>query len=125
MNTPKNLLYTKDHEWVDLKENKSTIGITDYAQSQLGDIIFLELPSVGDKINAGSTLGEIEAVKTVSDIFAPISGTVLAINEKLEESPELINSDPYGEGWLIKVEISKIEGKDQLMDSLSYIEFVK
>jgi len=125
MNTPKHLLYTKDHEWVDLKENKSTIGITDYAQSQLGDIIFLELPSVGDKINAGSTLGEIEAVKTVSDIFAPISGTVLAINEKLEGSPELINSDPYGEGWLIKVEISKIEGKDQLMDSLSYIEFVK
>lgn len=124
MNTPDHLLYTEDHEWADYKDNSVTIGITDYAQSQLGDVIFVELPDVGDSISAGDSFGEIEAVKTVSELYAPISGTITAVNENLEDSPETINSDPYEDGWLIKIEPSKPEEKDELMNFLSYEEFV-
>ena len=100
------------------------IGITDYAQSQLGDVIFIELPDVGDEINLGDAFGEIEAVKTVSELFAPISGTITEVNEALDDSPEKVNSDPFDEGWLIKVTPSNPEEKDELMNFLSYEEFV-
>jgi glycine cleavage system H protein len=124
MNTPDHLLYTEEHEWADYKDDVVVIGITDYAQSQLGDVIFIELPDVGDEINLGDTFGEIEAVKTVSELFAPISGTITEVNEALDDSPEKVNSDPFDEGWLIKVTPSNPEEKDELMNFLSYEEFV-
>ena len=104
MNIPEKLLYTKEHEWVKKEDGKVTIGITDFAQSQLGDIIFLELPEVGQKIVFGEPFGEIEAVKTVSELYAPINGTVIEINEDLEDNPDNINQDCYGSGWIVKVE---------------------
>ena len=124
MNTPDHLLYTEEHEWADYKDDVVVIGITDYAQSQLGDVIFIELPDVGDEINLGDAFGEIEAVKTVSELFAPISGTITEVNETLDDSPEKVNSDPFDEGWLIKVTPSIPEEKDELMNFLSYEEFV-
>ena len=124
MNTPDHLLYTEEHEWTDYKDDVVVIGITDYAQSQLGDVIFIELPDVGDEINLGDAFGEIEAVKTVSELFAPISGTITEVNEALDDSPEKVNSDPFDEGWLIKVTPSNPEEKDELMNFLSYEEFV-
>jgi glycine cleavage system H protein len=123
MNTPNNLLYTKDHEWAKYDGDEVTIGITDFAQGQLGDVIFVELPEVGEEINAGDTFGEVEAVKTVSELFAPISGTICAVNEDLENSPDKVNGDPYGDGWLIKVTPSNPDEKDELMNFLSYEEF--
>lgn len=124
MNTPDHLLYTEEHEWADYRDDVVVIGITDYAQSQLGDVIFIELPDVGDEINLGDAFGEIEAVKTVSELFAPISGTIIEVNEALDDSPEKVNSDPFDEGWLIKVTPSNPEEKDELMNFLSYEEFV-
>jgi len=124
MNTPDHLLYTEEHEWADYKDDVVVIGITDYAQSQLGDVIFIELPDVGDEINLGDAFGEIEAVKTVSELFAPIYGTITEVNEALDDSPEKVNSDPFDEGWLIKVTPSNPEEKDELMNFLSYEEFV-
>ena len=103
MKVPENLLYTKEHEWISKKDNVVKVGITDFAQSQLGDIIFLELPEVGDQIIAGESFGEIEAVKTVSDLFMPISGEISSFNEALEDAPEKVNEDPYGEGWMIRI----------------------
>ncbi|MFQ5636929.1 MAG: glycine cleavage system protein GcvH [bacterium] len=112
MNLPEELYYTSEHEWVRLDGDKATIGITDYAQSELGDIVFVELPAVGEMTTQGEPFGTIEAVKAVSDLFAPLTGEVVAINTKLEESPELVNSEPYGEGWLIKLKVvdAKAEG---------------
>ena len=124
MNTPDHLLYTKDHEWANFKDNEVVIGITDYAQSQLGDVIFIEIPEVGLELTMGNAFGEVEAVKAVSELYAPISGTITAVNEELEDSPDIVNSDPYGNGWLIKVAPSNPEEKDELMDSLSYEEHV-
>jgi len=124
MNTPDHLLYTKEHEWADFKENEVTIGITDYAQSQLGDIIFIEFPEVGQELNAGDTFGEVEAVKTVSELYVPVSGTIIEINEKLEDSADLVNTDPYGDGWLIKIKPTNVNEKDHLMNFSSYEEFV-
>jgi glycine cleavage system H protein len=124
MNTPDHLLYTKEHEWADFKENEVTIGITDYAQSQLGDIIFIEFPEVGQELNAGDTFGEVEAVKTVSELYVPVSGTIIEINEKLEDSADLVNTDPYGDGWLIKIKPTNINEKDHLMNFSSYEDFV-
>ena len=124
MNTPDHLYYTEDHEWADYKNDEVTIGITDYAQSQLGDVIFVELPEVGDEISAGDSFGEIEAVKTVSELYSPISGKIVAVNEALENSPEIVNSDPYGNGWLVKISTSNPDEKDELMNFLSYEEFV-
>lgn len=124
MSVPNHLLYTKDHEWVEFKEEYAIVGITDYAQSQLGDVIFVEFPEIGEDLHSGSSFGEVEAVKTVSDLFAPISGKVLSVNEEIEDTPDLVNSDPYKKGWLIKIFPSKFEEKDGLMSSEEYKSFI-
>ena len=120
MTIPEKLLYTKEHEWVKKEDGKVTIGITDFAQSQLGDIIFLELPEVGQKIVSGEPFGEIEAVKTVSELYAPINGTIIEINEDLEDNPDNINQDCYGSGWIIKVELDGALDKDNLLNHKNY-----
>ncbi|MBZ0180512.1 MAG: glycine cleavage system protein GcvH [Melioribacteraceae bacterium] len=120
MNIPENLKYTNDHEWIKVDGTTGTIGITDYAQSELGDIVFIDIDPDLLEINNGNSFGSIEAVKTVSDLFAPCSGKVIEINSKLEDEPQLVNSDPYGNGWLIKIEISNPSELDNLMDSESY-----
>ena len=124
MSVPNHLFYTKDHEWVEFKEEYAIVGITDYAQSQLGDVIFVEFPEIGKDLNSGSSFGEVEAVKTVSDLFAPISGKVLSVNEEIEDTPDLVNSDPYKKGWLIKISPSKHEEKDDLMNFEEYKSFI-
>jgi glycine cleavage system H protein len=106
MNFPEKLKYTKDHEWILIEGGIGTIGITDYAQGELGDIVFVELPAVGKEVEAHKPFGNIEAVKAVSELFAPVSGVVTAVNVDLEKTPELVNSDPYGKGWMVKVKIS-------------------
>ena len=103
MNFPQNLKYTNEHEWIRVEGDIAYVGITDYAQEQLGDIVFVDIPTVGETLEAGETFGTIEVVKTISDLFLPVAGEVLEQNEALEENPELVNKDPYGEGWLIKV----------------------
>ena len=120
MNIPEKLLYTKEHEWVKKEDGQVTIGITDFAQSQLGDIIFLELPEVGQKIVSGEPFGEIEAVKTVSELYAPINGTIIEINEDLENNPDNINQNCYGSGWIIKVELDDALDKDNLLNHKDY-----
>ena len=125
MDTPNKLLYTKEHEWANFDNKDVIVGITDYAQSQLGDIIFFETPELGSIIRMGDTFGEIEAVKTVSELYAPISGKIVSINDQIEKNPEIINSDPYGEGWLIKISPSDKNEKEKLIDHKSYIEFIK
>ncbi len=120
MNIPQNLKYTNDHEWIKVEGNIGIIGITDYAQGELGDIVFIDIDPDLQEINNGDSFGSIEAVKTVSDLFAPCSGKVVEINSKLEDEPQLVNSDPYGDGWLIKIEISDLSELDNLMDSESY-----
>ncbi len=124
MNTPEHLFYTKEHEWANFKDNEVIIGITDYAQSQLGDIIFIEFPEIGDQVNAGDSFGEVEAVKTVSELYAPVTGTVLEVNENLEDSADLVNSDPYVDGWLIKIKPTNLNEKDDLMKSAAYKELI-
>lgn len=124
MNIPNKLLYTEEHEWADFSGEDVTIGITDFAQGQLGDIVFLELPNIGDEVVLGIPFGEIEAVKTVSELFAPISGTVTMINESLEETPEKINQDCYGEGWLIKIRPKNPLEKENLLTSVQYSELI-
>ena len=124
MNTPEHLFYTKEHEWANFKDNEVIIGITDYAQSQLGDIIFIEFPEIGDEVNAGDSFGEVEAVKTVSELYAPVTGTILEVNENLEDSADLVNSDPYGDGWLIKIKPTNLNEKDDLMKSAAYKELL-
>lgn len=124
MSVPNHLLYTKDHEWVEFKEEYAIVGITDYAQSQLGDVIFVEFPEIGEDLNSGSSFGEVEAVKTVSDLFAPISGKVLSVNEEIENTPDLVNSDPYKKGWLVKISPSNYEEKDGLMNFEEYKSFI-
>ena len=125
MKVPENLLYTKEHEWISKKDNVVKVGITDFAQSQLGDIIFLELPEVGDQIIAGESFGEIEAVKTVSELYAPINGTILEVNEDLEDSPDNINQDCYGEGWIIKVSYEGNLESDDLLDYNAYSSLIE
>ena len=125
MNTPEHLFYTKEHEWANFKDNEVIIGITDYAQSQLGDIIFIEFPEIGDEVNAGDSFGEVEAVKTVSELYAPVTGTILEVNENLEDSADLVNSDPYGDGWLIKIKPTNLNEKDDLMKSAAYEELIR
>ena len=124
MNNPDNLFYTKEHEWVTLKDNKAVIGITDYAQGQLGDVIFIEFPKVGQEVNTGDVFGEVEAVKTVSELYAPVSGTIIELNEELENSPDLVNNDPYGDGWIIKISPNNPNERDELMNFLSYEELI-
>ncbi len=121
---PNHLLYTKEHEWIEFKDDLAIVGITDYAQSQLGDVIFVEFPEIGANLDIGSSFGEIEAVKTVSDLFAPISGNVISINDEIENTPDLVNTDPYGEGWLIKMSPTKNEQKEELMDADEYKKFI-
>ena len=125
MSTPKELKYTKEHEWVSVDNNIATIGITDHAQGQLGDIVFVELPDVESQIKQDDTFGVVEAVKTVADLFAPVSGRVTEINVSLEESPDLINSNPYESGWIIKVAIDDLEEYNNLMSSEDYEDFIK
>lgn len=125
MNNPDNLKYTKEHEWILLEQKIATIGITDYAQSQLGDIVFVELPDLDDEVKQDGTFGVIEAVKTVADLFAPVSGKVIEINLDLEDSPDLINSDPYGAGWIIKTQIENNDEIAALMSSSEYQEYIK
>ncbi len=120
MNVPAELKYTKDHEWIKVDGNAATIGITEFAQGELGDIVFVDINSDLTEITLGNPFGTIEAVKTVSDLFAPCNGKVLEINSKLEDQPELINNDPYGEGWIIKIELSSLQELEVLLDSTSY-----
>ena len=124
MSVPNHLLYTKDHEWIEFKDEYAIVGITDYAQSQLGDVIFVEFPEIGEDLLSGSSFGEVEAVKTVADLFAPISGKVLSVNEEIEDAPDLVNSDPYEKGWLIKIFPSKHDEKDDLMNFEEYKSFI-
>ena len=125
MNTPNDIKYTKEHEWVSLDGETATIGITDYAQSQLGDIVFIEFPDINSKINQNETFGVIEAVKTVADLFAPVSGEIIEVNSSLEDSPNFINSDPYGSGWIIKVKIKDSNEYNGLMSSDVYEEHIQ
>ena len=121
--TPDDLLYTSDHEWLrrgEASPDEAVIGITDFAQDQLGDVVYLDLPAAGDSLNAGERFGEIESVKTVSDLYAPISGNVLAANGELEEQPELVNDSPYEDGWLIRVRIADDSELDNLLDAGAY-----
>lgn len=120
MNTPSELKYTKDHEWVKIEGNIATIGITDFAQGELGDIVFVDVDTVDDELNGGDVFGSVEAVKTVSDLYLPISGKVTEFNEALEDAPELLNSDPYGEGWIIKVEIAADTDQSELLTAEDY-----
>src|SRR5215217_3321679 len=105
MNFPENLRYTKDHEWVKIEGNEATVGITDFAQRELGDIVYVEIETVGKELQAGEVFGTVEAVKTVSDLFLPVSGTVTEVNGKLNGNPELVNTDPYGEGWMVRMKL--------------------
>ena len=125
MSIPIELLYTKEHEWLNEKEGDVIIGITDFAQSQLGDIIFLELPDIGDKIIAGEPFGEVEAVKTVSELYAPVNGTVIEVNDDLEDSPGKVNQDCYGEGWIIKIKLDETIEKDNLLDHQGYAKLIE
>jgi glycine cleavage system H protein len=124
MNFPSNLKYTKDHEWVSVSGNVATIGITDFAQSELGDIVFVDIQSQGNALNEQEIFGTVEAVKTVSDLYMPVSGTVIEINPNLENAPEDVNIDPYGKGWMVKVEMSNPGEVDSLMDSAAYSAMV-
>ncbi len=120
MNIPTELKYTKEHEWIKLDGSTATVGITDWAQGELGDIVFVELPEVGDKIERTKPFGTIEAVKAVSDLFAPLSGEVVEINPALEDDPMVINRDAYGDGWMVRIECSDLSELDQLLDSAGY-----
>ena len=120
MNIPSNLKYTKDHEWVAIEGNTLTIGITDFAQSELGDIVYIDIDTVGESLNLDDVFGSLEAVKTVSDLFLPVAGEIAEFNEALEDQPELVNSDPYGEGWMVKVILSDKADLDNLLDAEAY-----
>lgn len=124
MNIPKELKYSKDHEWVKVEGNTATIGITDYAQSQLGDVVFVELPEAGAELAVGAGLAVVESVKAVSDVYTPISGKVIAGNDSLADAPEIVNQDPYGEGWIAKLEITDSAKFDELLDSEAYAQLV-
>ena len=120
MNVPAELKYTKEHEWIRVEGEEAYVGLTDYAQSQLGDIVFVEVETEGDNLEAGDTFGSIEAVKTVSDLYMPVSGEVLEFNSELEDQPDLVNKDPYGKGWIIKVKIEDEAQLDGLLSADAY-----
>ena len=124
MNIPDNLKYTKDHEWVKVDGDEAIVGITDFAQKELGDIVFVEVDTVDETLEKEETFGTIEAVKTVSDLFMPVTGEVVEFNDKLESSPEIINSDPYGEGWIIRIKISNPDELDDLYDAAGYNDLI-
>ncbi|MGH9801372.1 MAG: glycine cleavage system protein GcvH [Blastocatellia bacterium] len=122
---PDNLQYTKDHEWIRVEGDAGTIGITDFAQEQLGDVVHVDLPRVGEKFEAHTHFGEIESVKTFSELFTPVSGEVLEINEALADAPELVNSEPYGGGWMIKIKLSSPGEVDRLLNASEYEDFIE
>lgn len=126
MNFPENLKYSKDHEWIRMDgDGIATVGITDFAQRELGDIVFVDINTVGEELEANAVFGTVEAVKTVSDLYLPVSGTVLEVNEELNNSPENVNNDPYGSGWMIKVKVSNPAELDNLMDAAAYAQTVE
>ena len=125
MNFPINLKYTREHEWIKIEGSEATVGITEFATNELGDIVFIEIETVGENLTQGDTFGTVEAVKTVSDLFMPVSGEVIEVNPKLESTPEIINKDPYGQGWLIKVKINDLNGIDSLLSSDDYMALVE
>jgi glycine cleavage system H protein len=124
MNYPDNLRYTKEHEWIKLEGDEATIGITEFAQRELGDIVYVEIETVGQEMNAGDVFGTVEAVKTVSDLFLPVNGTITEVNPGLNDKPELVNSDPYGQGWMIKMRVANPADVESLMDAAAYGELV-
>src|SRR5215203_1497676 len=124
MNFPSELRYTKEHEWVRIEGDEAVIGITDFAQHELGDIVYVEIETVGKELEAGAVFGTVEAVKTVSDLFLPVSGTVTEINGKLNANPELVNTDPYGEGWMVRMKLKNAGDVETLMDATAYQDVV-
>jgi glycine cleavage system H protein len=120
MNIPSELKYTKDHEWITIENNIATVGITDFAQGELGDIVYVDVDTLDDTVEEGEVFGSVEAVKTVSDLFMPLTGEVIAFNEELEDEPELVNTDPYNKGWMIKIEISDSSQIENLLDAEAY-----
>ena len=124
MNIPEDLLYTNEHEWIRVEGSEAFVGITDYAQSELGDIVFVELPNIDDEFEKNDVFGTIEAVKTLADLFLPISGKILEVNEKIENEPELINSDPYNDGWLIKMSISNPDELNEILKPEDYKKII-
>lgn len=121
MNFPSDLKYTKEHEWIRLEGDTATIGISDHAQSELGDIVYVEVEVVGETVEADAVFGTVEAVKTTSELYMPVTGEVLEFNEKLSDEPELVNTDPYGDGWIIKVKVANVSDLDNLLDSEAYV----
>lgn len=124
MEFPASLKYTKDHEWIKLEGDTATVGITEFAQRELGDIVFIDINTVGQQLGANEIFGTVEAVKTVSDLYLPVSGSILEVNADLESNPELVNEDPYGKGWMIKMTIDNIASMDELMDAAAYQSLV-
>ncbi|WP_333625909.1 glycine cleavage system protein GcvH [Sphingobacterium siyangense] len=122
MNFPAELKYTKDHEWIRVEGDEAVVGITDFAQRELGDIVFVDINTVGEEVAANEVFGTIEAVKTVSDLFLPVSATILSVNEAIDVSPELVNSDPYGEGWIVRVKLNNVADVDALLSADQYKE---
>lgn len=122
MDIPEHLKYTEEHEWLSLDGDVATVGVTDFAQDSLGDIVFVELPDQGDEISAGEPCGELESTKSVSELYAPVSGEVVAVNEDIRDTPELVNSDPYGDGWLFRVRVGELP---ELLDAADYAEIIK
>ncbi len=125
MNIPAELKYTKDHEWIKIEGNIATVGITAFAQGELGDIVYVDVDTLDDSVEEGEIFGSVEAVKTVSDLFMPLSGEVIEFNEELEDEPELVNTDPYGKGWMIKIEISDTTQIESLLDATTYKDLIK
>ena len=124
-NTPEDLSYTKDHEWVRVKDNLATVGITDHAQLQLGDVVYVELPKVGDRFEASEPFGSVESVKAVSEVYMPLAGSAVEVNESLNDSPEQVNEDPYGEGWMIRVKMDNPSQVDALLTAIEYEDYIK
>ncbi|WP_396183504.1 glycine cleavage system protein GcvH [Flavobacterium sp.] len=124
MNIPTNLKYTKDHEWVSLQGEIATVGITDFAQKELGDIVYVEVETLDQSLDKDEVFGTVEAVKTVSDLFLPVSGEIIEFNEELESNPESVNTDPYGKGWMVKIKVSNVDDFDDLLDSQAYKELI-
>ena len=125
MNIPKNLKYTKDHEWVQNEDNIATVGITDFAQGELGDIVYVEVDTLDETVDCEAVFGTVEAVKTVSDLFAPLTGKIIVFNEELTSTPELVNSDPYGQGWMVKIEIENPDEIDNLLTHEAYSALIQ
>ena len=124
MNFPENLKYTKDHEWIKVESNTATVGITEFAQGELGDVVYVEIETEGETLNHEEIFGTVEAVKTVSDLFMPISGKVIEFNKSLEAHPDKVNTDPYGEGWMIKIELTNVAELDTLLSAAAYKELI-